>query len=44
MKKSLRALAVALLLTTIFVPLSAFADGDPSGPPPRGVIFPVPSK
>jgi hypothetical protein len=32
-KKRLRLLAVALLLTTIFVPLTAFADGDPTGPP-----------
>jgi len=38
-KKRLRLLAVALLLTTIFVPLTAFADGDPGGPPwlPRSV-------
>ena len=45
MKMNLRWLAVALLLTTIAVPLTAFADGDPSGPPPKkGVVISVPSK
>jgi len=40
----MRWLAIALFLTTLCLPLTAFADGDPSGPPPKHIVIFVPGK